>query len=261
MKHARRHAMIDIHGLQKSFGDHLVLKDIHMHINKGAVVALLGPSGSGKSTLLRCINLLTIPDQGSIRVGSHEMHYSGDATRLPGDRALARFRANTGMVFQHFNLFPHMTVLQNVMEGPLTVLRLPKAQARERAQALLAKVGLQDKVDQRPEQLSGGQKQRVAIARALAMQPQVMLFDEVTSALDPELVGEVLGVIRELALDGMTMVLVTHEMAFAREVADQVVFMRDGVVLESGPAKEVIDNPQHSATQQFFARYHAGTKV
>ncbi|MDD5481307.1 amino acid ABC transporter ATP-binding protein [Rhodoferax sp.] len=261
MKHARRHAMIDIHGLQKSFGDHVVLKDIHMHIDKGAVVALLGPSGSGKSTLLRCVNLLTIPDKGSIRVGDHEMTYSGDATRLPGDRTLARFRANTGMVFQHFNLFPHMSVLQNVMEGPVTVLRAPKAKAREQAHALLAKVGLQDKADQYPAQLSGGQKQRVAIARALAMQPQVMLFDEVTSALDPELVGEVLGVIRDLAADGMTMILVTHEMSFAREVADQVVFMRDGVVLESGTPQAVIDEPQQAATQQFFARYHAGQTV
>jgi len=250
--------MIDIQGLQKSFGDHIVLKDIHMHIDKGAVVALLGPSGSGKSTLLRCVNLLTIPDRGSIRVGTHEMTYSGDATRLPGDRALARFRANTGMVFQHFNLFPHMTVLQNVMEGPLTVRRTPKASAREQAHALLAKVGLQDKADQYPAQLSGGQKQRVAIARALAMQPQVMLFDEVTSALDPELVGEVLGVVRDLAADGMTMILVTHEMAFAREVADQVCFMRDGVVLESGRPQDVIDHPQQAATQQFFSRYHAG---
>lgn len=239
--------MIDIHGLQKSFGDHVVLKDIHMHIDKGAVVALLGPSGSGKSTLLRCVNLLTIPDKGSIRVGTHEMTYSGDATRLPGDRALARFRANTGMVFQHFNLFPHMTVLQNVMEGPVTVRRTPKPTAREQAHALLAKVGLQDKADQHPGQLSGGQKQRVAIARALAMQPQVMLFDEVTSALDPELVGEVLGVIRDLAADGMTMILVTHEMSFAREVADQVVFMRDGVVLEVGTPEAVIDDPQHPA--------------
>ncbi|MDD2881248.1 MAG: amino acid ABC transporter ATP-binding protein [Rhodoferax sp.] len=253
--------MIDIHALQKSFGDHVVLKDIHMHIDKGAVVALLGPSGSGKSTLLRCVNLLTIPDKGSIRVGTHEMTYSGDATRLPGDRALARFRANTGMVFQHFNLFPHMTVLQNVMEGPVTVLRTSKAAAREQAHALLAKVGLQDKADQHPGQLSGGQKQRVAIARALAMQPQVMLFDEVTSALDPELVGEVLGVIRDLAADGMTMILVTHEMSFAREVADEVFFMRDGVVLENGPAADVIDRPQHAATQQFFARYHAGQNV
>lgn len=253
--------MIDINGLQKSFGDHVVLKDINMHIDKGAVVALLGPSGSGKSTLLRCVNLLTIPDKGSIRVGAHEMAYSGTATRLPRDRQLARFRANTGMVFQHFNLFPHMTVLQNVMEGPLTVLRTAKATAREQAHALLTKVGLQDKADQHPSQLSGGQKQRVAIARALAMQPQVMLFDEVTSALDPELVGEVLGVIRDLAADGMTMILVTHEMSFAREVADQVVFMREGVVLESGPAESVIDQPQNSATQQFFARYHAGMAV
>lgn len=249
--------MIEIIGLRKSFGSNIVLKDISMRISKGSVVALLGPSGSGKSTLLRCVNLLTLPDLGSVRVGTHQMTYSGAATRLPSDRALARFRANTGMVFQHFNLFAHMTVLQNVMEGPVTVLRTPKAVAREQAQALLAKVGLSDKAHQHPSQLSGGQKQRVAIARALAMQPQVMLFDEVTSALDPELVGEVLGVIRDLARDGMTMMLVTHEMAFAREVADQVVFMREGVVLESGPAKDTIDNPQHSATQQFFARYHA----
>lgn len=249
--------MIEITGLQKSFGDHVVLKDINMRVQKGSVVALLGPSGSGKSTLLRCVNLLTIPDKGSIRVGTHQMRYSGQATRLPSDRAMARFRANTGMVFQHFNLFPHMTVLQNVMEGPLTVLRIGKKAARERALALLAKVGLQDKAAQHPAQLSGGQKQRVAIARALAMQPQVMLFDEVTSALDPELVGEVQGVVRDLAAEGMTMILVTHEMAFAREVADEVFFMRDGVVLESGPAKELIDNPQHSATRQFFARYHA----
>ena len=249
--------MIEINRLRKSFGDNMVLKDISMTIGKGSVVALLGPSGSGKSTLLRCVNLLAIPDQGSIRVGTHQMTYSGAATHMPSDRKLARFRANTGMVFQHFNLFPHMTVLQNVMEGPLTVRRTPKAAAREQALSLLAKVGLSDKPNQHPSQLSGGQKQRVAIARALAMQPQVMLFDEVTSALDPELVGEVLGVIRDLAKDGMTMILVTHEMAFAREVADQVVFMRDGLVLESGPAKEVIDTPQHSATQQFFARYHA----
>lgn len=253
--------MIEITGMKKSFGEHVVLKDISMRIGKGSVVALLGPSGSGKSTLLRCVNLLTIPDQGSIRVGTHQMTYSGSATRLPKDRELARFRANTGMVFQHFNLFPHMTVLQNVMEGPVTVLRTAKAVAREQALALLDKVGLRDKAGQHPGQLSGGQKQRVAIARALAMQPQVMLFDEVTSALDPELVGEVLAVIRDLAKEGMTMILVTHEMSFAREVADEVVFMRDGVVLESGPATAVIDQPQHSATQQFFARYHAGQKV
>jgi len=250
--------MIDIHGLQKKFGEHVVLKDIRMHVAKGAVVTLLGPSGSGKSTLLRCVNLLTIPDRGRIRVGAHEMTYSGDATRLPGDRALARFRANTGMVFQHFNLFPHMTVLQNVMEGPVTVLRTSKRVAQEQALELLDKVGLSDKAQQYPAQLSGGQKQRVAIARALAMKPQVMLFDEVTSALDPELVGEVLGVIRNLAAEGMTMILVTHEMSFAREVADEVIFMRDGIVVESGSPDEVIGHPQQALTQQFFARYHAG---
>lgn len=251
--------MIDITGLRKSFGDHLVLKDVSMHVDKGSVVVLLGPSGSGKSTLLRCVNLLTIPDRGSIRVGTHQLHYKGADTRLPNDRELARFRANTGMVFQHFNLFEHMTALQNVMEGPVTVLRTPKAEATGLAMQLLDKVGLSDKAQHMPSQLSGGQKQRVAIARALAMQPQVMLFDEVTSALDPELVGEVLGVIRDLARDGMTMILVTHEMSFAREVADQVVFMRDGVVLESGTPEDVIDHPQHSATQQFLARHHATT--
>ena len=248
--------MIEIRGLRKQFGDNVVLKDVSMHVDKGQVVALVGPSGSGKSTLLRCINLLTMPDAGSIRVGAHEFSYQGASTKLPGDRVLSRFRANTGMVFQHFNLFPHMTALQNVMEGMVTVLRTPKAKAREQALQLLDKVGLADKAEAHPQQLSGGQKQRVAIARALAMQPQVMLFDEATSALDPELVGEVLAVIQSLAKDGMTMVIVTHEIAFAREVADVLVFMRDGVVVESGPAKAVIDHPQQAATQAFLARFH-----
>ncbi|MEO8120145.1 MAG: amino acid ABC transporter ATP-binding protein [Rhodoferax sp.] len=251
--------MIEISGLRKQFGDNVVLKDVSMRVDKGAVVALIGPSGSGKSTLLRCINLLTIPDGGSIRVGTHEMTYTGDATRLPKDRQLASFRAKTGMVFQHFNLFPHMTALQNVMEGMVTVLRQPKAVAWESAQKLLDKVGLLDKAMEYPHCLSGGQKQRVAIARALAMQPQVMLFDEATSALDPELVGEVLAVIQSLAKDGMTMILVTHEISFAREVADQVVFMRDGVVVESGPAKDVIDRPTQAATKLFLARFHDKT--
>ena len=251
--------MIEIRGLRKQFGDNLVLKDVSMRVAKGQVVALVGPSGSGKSTLLRCINLLTLPDAGSIRVGTHEFSYQGAATRLPSDRVLARFRANTGMVFQHFNLFPHMTALQNVMEGMITVLRTPKPEARARALQLLDKVGLSDKADAHPQQLSGGQKQRVAIARALAMQPQVMLFDEATSALDPELVGEVLAVIRSLAKDGMTMVIVTHEIAFAREVADVLVFMRDGVVVEYGPARVVIDHPQQAATQAFLARFHDKT--
>ena len=248
--------MIEIQGLRKQFGDNVVLRDVSMQVAKGQVVALVGPSGSGKSTLLRCINLLTLPDAGSIRVGTHAFSFQGAATQLPSDRVLARFRANTGMVFQHFNLFPHMSALQNVMEGMVTVLRTPKLEARSRALQLLEKVGLSDKADAHPQQLSGGQKQRVAIARALAMQPQVMLFDEATSALDPELVGEVLTVIQSLAKDGMTMVIVTHEIAFAREVADVLVFMRDGVVVESGPAKDVIDHPQQAATQAFLARFH-----
>jgi polar amino acid transport system ATP-binding protein len=248
--------MIEIQGLRKQFGDNVVLRDVSMQVAKGQVVALVGPSGSGKSTLLRCINLLTLPDAGSIRVGTHAFSFQGAATKLPSDRVLARFRANTGMVFQHFNLFPHMSALQNVMEGMVTVLRTPKLEACARALQLLDKVGLSDKADAHPQQLSGGQKQRVAIARALAMQPQVMLFDEATSALDPELVGEVLAVIQSLAKDGMTMVIVTHEIAFAREVADVLGFMRDGVVVESGPAKDVIDHPQQAATQAFLARFH-----
>jgi len=251
--------MIEISGLRKQFGGNVVLKDVSMNVKKGSVVALIGPSGSGKSTLLRCINLLTIPDGGTIRVGSHVLAFTGDTTKLPKDRQLAGFRAKTGMVFQHFNLFPHMTVLQNVMEGMVTVLHHPKAVAEKAAQKLLDKVGLLDKAKEYPDCLSGGQKQRVAIARALAMQPEVMLFDEATSALDPELVGEVLAVMRALANDGMTMIIVTHEISFAREVADQVIFMRDGVVVECGPAKQVIDKPQQAETKSFFSRFHEAT--
>ena len=250
--------MIEVRHLGKRFGDNRVLRDVSLTVGKGQVVALIGPSGSGKSTLLRCLNLLAVPDEGTVRVGDHAMQFKGSATRLPRDAVLAAFRARTGMVFQHFNLFPHMTVLGNVMEGPVTVLRQPRAQAEAKARALLGKVGLQDKADAWPDQLSGGQKQRVAIARAMAMEPQVMLFDEVTSALDPELVGEVLRVIKVLAEEGMTMVLVTHEMAFAREVADEVAFMRDGVIVESGPARRVIDDPSEPATRAFLARFHEG---
>ena len=246
--------LICIKGLKKSFGKLEVLKDICLEVNRGQVVALIGPSGSGKSTLLRCINLLTVPDGGEIRVDAQSLAFSGSATQLPKDRMLAGFRARTGMVFQHFNLFPHMSVLKNVMEGPITVLRLPKAEAEARATALLQKVGLAERAHMMPDQLSGGQKQRVAIARALAMQPSVMLFDEATSALDPELVGEVLQVIQSLARDGMSMILVTHEIAFAREVADKVVFMRDGVVVEEGPPAQVIDNPREEATRSFLGR-------
>ena len=246
--------LICIKGLKKSFGKLDVLKDICLEVNRGQVVALIGPSGSGKSTLLRCINLLTVPDGGEIRVDAQSLAFSGSATQMPKDKVLAGFRARTGMVFQHFNLFPHMNVLKNVMEGLTTVLRLPKTEAEARATALLQKVGLAERAHMMPDQLSGGQKQRVAIARALAMQPSVMLFDEATSALDPGLVGEVLQVIQSLAKDGMTMILVTHEIAFAREVADKVVFMRDGVVVEEGPPAQVIDNPREEATRSFLGR-------
>jgi len=249
--------LIEIRSLRKSFGAHTVLKDITLNVQRGQVVALIGPSGSGKSTLLRCINLLTIPEGGQVRVGDQSIAFTGRSTSLPSERALARFRASTGMVFQHFNLFPHMTALGNVMEGPVTVLKTPKPQAEAAARALLLKVGLLDRADYYPDKLSGGQKQRVAIARALAMKPAVMLFDEATSALDPELVGEVLNVIKDLAKEGMTMILVTHEIAFARDVADEVIFMRDGVVVETGPPDVVIDAPREEATRQFLGRFRA----
>jgi polar amino acid transport system ATP-binding protein len=249
--------MIEVVGLKKSFGKTTVLRDISLKVPRAGVVALIGPSGSGKSTLLRCLNLLTIPDAGIVRIDGQSMDFT-NSSRLPGDRALAAFRANTGMVFQSFNLFPHMSVLRNVMEGPVTVRKMETAKAEALAIELLNKVGLKDKATAFPDSLSGGQKQRVAIARALAMQPRVMLFDEATSALDPELVGEVLAVVRQLAADGMTMVLVTHEMAFARDVADRVIFMRDGVVVEEGPAREVIEAPSQDATRSFLSHFHAG---
>ena len=250
-------AQISVTGLRKAFKGHEVLQGIDLQVERGQVVVIIGPSGSGKSTLLRCLNLLTLPDAGDIRVGDFCLHFEGKATALPKEHQLARFRAQTGMVFQHFNLFAHMSALQNVMEGPLTVLGLRRAEAEARARALLDKVGLADRADTMPDKLSGGQKQRVAIARALAMQPSVMLFDEATSALDPELVGEVLSVIQALAREGMSMILVTHEMAFAREVADVVVFMRDGLVTEIGPPGQVIDQPQHEATRAFVGRFNA----
>jgi polar amino acid transport system ATP-binding protein len=253
--------IISIQGLRKSFANQEVLKDINLQVERGQVVALIGASGSGKSTLLRCINLLTIPDGGQITVGNQSLTFQGAHTRLPSERKLASFRASAGMVFQHFNLFPHMTALQNVMEGPVTVLRRPKKEAEALARELLGKVGLLERADYFPDKLSGGQKQRVAIARALAMQPAVMLFDEATSALDPELVGEVLNVIKGLARDGMTMILVTHEIGFAKEVADQVVFMRDGVVAEAGPPDVVIGNPRNEATRAFLARFNRAPGV
>jgi polar amino acid transport system ATP-binding protein len=219
-------------------------------------VAIIGPSGSGKSTLLRCINLLETPDNGIIRVGEREMRFDGGRAAHARDRELAAFRAATGMVFQHFNLFPHMTVLANVSAGPVIVKGEPRRRADELSRELLAKVGLADKADAYPSHLSGGQRQRVAIARALAMGPAVMLCDEVTSALDPELVGEVLGVIEGLARDGMTMVIVTHEIAFAHEVANSVAFMSDGVIVEIGPPSQVLERPENPRTRNFLARFH-----
>lgn len=249
--------MIEVVGLRKSFGNLDVLKDINIAARKGEVVGLIGPSGSGKSTLLRSLNLLSVPDAGAVRIGNQTMDFSGGRLRIR-DRDLAAFRANTGMVFQNFNLFPHMNVLDNVMTGPVRVLKRPAAEVRDEALALLDRVGLRDRADANPENLSGGQKQRVAIARALAMRPEVMLFDEATSALDPALVGEVLAVIRDLAAQGMTMILVTHEMAFARDVADTVIFMQDGYVVEQGSAQQVITDPQERATQQFLAHFRGG---
>ena len=242
--------------VHKSFGDVQVLKGISLTVEDGQVVCLIGPSGSGKSTLLRCVNHLETPTAGAILVGGQMMGYDvrNDQLVEASEKEINKRRESVGMVFQSFNLFGHMTALENVMHGPMRLRRIPKAKAREQALALLEKVGLSDRVKNYPSQLSGGQQQRVAIARALAMEPKVMLFDEPTSALDPELVGEVLQVMRDLAESGMTMIVVTHEMQFAREVADQVVFMDDGVIVEMGEPKALIDNPQHERTKSFLAR-------
>lgn len=251
----RNESKIQIKGLKKSFGNQEVLKGLDIEVKQGGVVALIGPSGSGKSTLLRCLNLLITPDAGSLRIGANRFRFDQKKS-LPRYRVLAKFRATTGMVFQDFNLFPHKTALQNVMEAPIYVKKMPKALAHEMGMEQLRKVGLENFAMQMPHTLSGGQKQRVAIARALAMNPEVMLFDEVTSALDPELVGEVLGTMKQLASDGMTMIIVTHEIAFARDVADRVVFMRNGVVVEDGPAREVVNNPKQEATRNFLNHFH-----
>ena len=248
--------MIEIADLWKSFGRVEVLKGVSLDVARGGVVAVIGPSGSGKSTLLRCINLLEAPDRGQIRVGERQMQFGVGRHARTTDRDLAAFRATTGMVFQHFNLFPHMTALGNVTAGPTIVKGTPRRAAEAEARALLAKVGLADKADAYPQHLSGGQRQRVAIARALAMEPAVMLLDEVTSALDPELVGEVLAVIEQLAREGMTMVIVTHEIAFAHEVADQVAFMSDGIIVEIGAPAAVLENPENPRTRNFLARFH-----
>ena len=253
-------AMIEATGVHKFFGDLHVLKGVDLTVAAGEVCVLLGPSGSGKSTLLRCVNELEQISAGRIRVDGELMGMKEVVSRgrnvlhRRSDKDIARQRAKIGMVFQRFNLFPHMTALHNVMEAPMQVLGLSKAEARDRAEKELRRVGLGERVDHYPGQLSGGQQQRVAIARALAMDPQLMLFDEPTSALDPELVGEVLGVMQELAATGMTMLVVTHEVGFAREVADHVVFMDDGEIVECGAARQVIDTPQQQRTKDFFAK-------
>jgi polar amino acid transport system ATP-binding protein len=248
--------MVRAEGVSKSFGTNQVLKSIDLKVDAGEVLCIIGPSGSGKSTFLRCINHLERVDAGRLSVDGQVVGYRehGDKLYELKPREAARQRREIGMVFQRFNLFPHMTAVDNVAEAPMRVKRLPRAQAVERARELLDRVGLGDKADQYPSQLSGGQQQRVAIARALAMDPKLMLFDEPTSALDPELVGEVLDVMKGLAGSGMTMIVVTHEMGFAREVADELVFMDGGVVVESGDPREVLANPRHERTQAFLSK-------
>ena len=249
--------VLNAQGVHKSFGSLEVLKGIDLQIAKGETVVILGPSGSGKSTFLRCINLLETLDAGRIQVDGRDVGYEVRKGRLHEltPTELARRRADIGMVFQHFNLFPHLNVLQNLIEGPVGVRGQNRGQAVKTAQDLLERVGLSGREKSYPRQLSGGQQQRVAIARALAMQPKLMLFDEPTSALDPELVGEVLSTMRDLADEGLTMAVVTHEISFAREAADRVVFMDKGVIVEQGPPGEVLDNPQHERTKAFLARF------
>lgn len=237
--------MIDIKNLHKSFGDHEVLKGIDLHINPQEVVVIIGPSGSGKSTLLRCMNLLEVPTSGSVVV---------DGMDLTGDADINKAREEIGMVFQRFNLFPHMTVLKNITLAPMKVRNISQEEAEKTARELLERVGLGDKADAYPPQLSGGQQQRVAIARALAMKPKVMLFDEPTSALDPEMVNEVLDVMKSLANEGMTMAVVTHEMGFAREVGDRLLFVDGGTVIEQGDPREVFENPKEERTKLFLSK-------
>ncbi|WP_066309773.1 amino acid ABC transporter ATP-binding protein [Bacillus sp. FJAT-29814] len=236
--------MIKVEKLNKSFGDLHVLHDVDLTVNEREVVCLIGASGSGKSTLLRCLNFLEVKDSGTVTIAGEVIE--------PDTHNLDQVRSRVGMVFQHFHLFPHMTVIENIIEAPIHVKKIPRDQALREAKELLAKVGLSDKENVYPGKLSGGQKQRVAIARALAMKPEVMLFDEPTSALDPELVGEVLATMKKLALEGMTMVVVTHEMGFAREVADSVIYMHDGRIVEVGPPEKLFGNPSERRTKEFL---------
>jgi polar amino acid transport system ATP-binding protein len=252
---AQETPIVRVNGIRKSFGAQPVLNGVSLTVSRGEVVCILGPSGSGKSTLLRCINHLEKLDAGYIVVGDHTIGYeqSGTALRELSERRICRQRTSVGMVFQRFNLFSHMTALQNVVEAPVRVQQRPRADVETEARALLRRVGLESRADAYPDELSGGQAQRVAIARTLAMRPEVVLFDEPTSALDPELVGEVLSVMKDLAADGLTMIVVTHEIGFAREVADRVVFMDGGVVVEEGTPSDVLGNAREERTRTFLS--------
>ena len=256
----RQRPMLEIAGLRKRFGTVEVLRDVSLAVRPGEVVVVIGPSGSGKTTLLRCTNLLEEYEHGTIMIDGEPIGYridgrSGRRVRM-SEREIARAREQIGMVFQSFNLFPHMNVLENIVAAPVRVKRVERRQAEVRARELLAMVGLSDKAAEHPIRLSGGQQQRVAIARALAMDPKIMLFDEVTSALDPELVGEVLAAMQQLASDGMTMVVVTHEMSFARDIADRIVFMDDGVIVEEGKPDQLLFAPQTERVRAFLKRYN-----
>jgi general L-amino acid transport system ATP-binding protein len=246
-------SIVQMHKLNKSYGAFHVLKDVDLQVQSGEVVVVIGASGSGKSTLIRCVNGLEHFGDGRLVVDGRELAPSEDGFGT-SRKELAQIRRDVGMVFQHFNLFPHKTVLENVMLAPIRVRKWPRARAEAMARKLLERVGLRDHVDKYPSQVSGGQQQRVAIARSLAMEPRLMLFDEPTSALDPEMVGEVLEVMRELARSGMTMIIVTHEMGFAREVADRIIYMDHGRVLEEGPPSAIFDHPVHERTRIFLSR-------
>jgi polar amino acid transport system ATP-binding protein len=250
--------MLEISGISKSFGAARVLRDVSLSVAPGEVVVIIGPSGSGKTTLLRCINLLEDYERGTIAVDGEPIGYrlEGNQRIRMSERDIAAARAKIGMVFQSFNLFPHMTVLQNIIAAPVRVKGVPRVRAAARGHELLAMVGLSDKATEHPVRLSGGQQQRVAIARALAMDPKIMLFDEVTSALDPELVGEVLAAMRQLAQGGMTMVVVTHEMSFARDIADRIVFIDGGVIVEQGEPDEILFTPRTERVRAFLKRYN-----